>query len=300
MQVNKVQEYHSDQWAEVESFLRKTGTLYRQNMLQDSPRRNYAIYTCSEQQINGLLISWHNSFHPYADYITLILDPEDWNDQAAGLLLDEAIKRSAKSYLQVSIQQDGDSEPEFYKSRQFTEVRRTYTSTLDIQEAIQAIPPTEYTEHYKTLSILNLRDWQQHDPDYSRLAQRVYDDYRKVHTVNLPAPLDIRKWTELLQADDIVQEGSYIAYSLHRDEIRGYALMHKSGEENCVELGWSDQGDTHGLKFALVQQQLHHAWQQGYICAEIEIDNTDPDRMELLTLLPFQSSPALITYQYRK
>ncbi len=300
MQANKVQEYHSDQWAKLESFLHKTGTLYRQNMLQDSSRRNYAIYTYSEHQINGLLISWHNSFHPYADYITLILDPEDRNDQAAGLLLDEAIKRSAKSYLQVSIQQDGDPEPEFYKSRQFMEVRRTYTSTLDIQEAIQAIPPTEYTEHYKALSILNLRDWQQHDPDYSRLAQRVYDDYRRVHTINPPAPLDIRKWTELLQADDIIQEGSYIAYSPHRDEIRGYALMHESEAENCVELGWSDQGDTNGLRFSLVQQQLHHAWQQGYVCAEMEIDNTDPERMELLTLLPFHSSPALITYQYRK
>ncbi|WP_046215935.1 hypothetical protein [Paenibacillus wulumuqiensis] len=301
MESIKIKNYHPDQLTEMVSFLHRTDHMHRQPMLQNPSRRKDAFYTLFDHQISGLLISWHNSFHPYADYITLILDPDQQHRRAGDILLYEAVQRSSKPYLQLSIGENAYPESGFYESRQFKEVRRTYVPKLSVQQGLQYLLTVEsFDEPPTSFSILHLKEWQQHDQDYSRLAKRVYTDYERVHAINPPAPMDMQKWTALLQEDDLMPEGSYIAYNPHNNQILGYALMHKSVEADTVELGWSDQGSYPELRLLLIQEQLKYARQHGYTSIEMEIDSTDPMRMELLSRLPFQPAPALITYQYRK
>ena len=253
-----------------------------------------------EREIVGVITAWRTHFHPYCTYFSVIVNPLYSHEQVEMKLLQHV--RSFQGVLlplQTSVWETDHRLRSFYEQAGFEEIRRTYSPSLKLHSLSISNGDLTDIERAEHLTVRSLDEVMNNAELKSQLIILVRDTYQKTHTANPVGIVDLDYWEELIFAEDILLEGSYMA--LNGCEIKSFALLHESSDATKLELGWRgirDQSDMRIL-LMLTANQISYAKDSGYTYLDAEIDTTDPYALEILGCFPFAPSPALITYQLR-
>ncbi|MGV7115583.1 GNAT family N-acetyltransferase [Paenibacillus kyungheensis] len=277
--------------------LERCGDDAKKELFIENHKRTFAWCARKKEQIIGVLVGWTNNFHPYANYISLHIHPK-YRLEAVEDKLIKALQQVPSVYpFQMSSWKNQYPTSAFYTRNHFEKIRCTYTARLDLNKVIN----DSLTSHKAIISSKNyimydLEQWKNIDTYLYDLAIHIRDDYAQKHMVNPLGVYEIKKWQELLDAEDIIKQGSYIVYDYSSKQIVAYGLMHFVNNK-VVELGWSN-GKLNALKKweSILWKQFYLAWNQGYYSVEMEIDNTDQERLNLLDQYPFETISILNTY----
>jgi hypothetical protein len=130
------------------------------------------------------------------------------------------------------------------------------------------------------------------------LVKRIYED---THTVNPVAEFELEKWKEMIFAEDLLSEGSYVCLNKSGEEILAYSFLHEAETNDTVELGWVGSRTMSEMEYIvfLVGLQMAYAKQKGYQFMEGEFDTTDTYAMKVLNHFTIPMYPVWNTYQKR-
>ncbi|HAM82071.1 GNAT family acetyltransferase [Ornithinibacillus bavariensis] len=248
-----------------------------------------------KEKMIGLITSWKSIFHPYCTYFRCIALPE-YLDCLDRLLAEMEGSLSKGDYpLQISL--DENSILGNYFSRlNFKIIRKTYLPSLDLSVSLQGMLPVALQQ------IKSLREIETRPDIITQLTKLVKRNYEETHLVNPVADLTLDKWKEMIWAEDILLDGSYVYLNEKGDGILAYSFLHKSDQQGTVELGWSGASDLSEIDILsiLLEKQIYYSQLHGYRFLEGEFDTTSPYAMHMLKSKPFPREPVLITFQKEK
>lgn len=271
----QITEYQPADLNQVIYVLERCGDDAKKELFIENHKRTFAWCARKNEQIIGVLVGWTNTFHPYANYISLHIHPK-YRLEAVEDKLIKALQQVPSTYpFQISSWANQYPASALYTRNHFKKIRCTYTARLDLKKVInepltlnQAILSSENYIMY------DLEQWENIDTHLYDLAIHIRDDYAQKHVLNPLGVYEIEKWQELLYVEDMIKQGSYIVYDSSTKRIIAYGLMHSVSSE-VVELGWSN-GKLNALKEweSILWKQFYFARNQGYHFIEMEIDNT--------------------------
>lgn len=247
---------------------------------------SFAAY--EKEEMVGFIIAWKSSFHPFCTYFDIIFNPHYLG--CIEELLAEMEQGEIDYPLQTGVK-EGTSLDLYYQENGFERIRKTYLPTINLSTlSIESINPN----HVKSLDELS-----SDSKMVTNLVSLVKRIYEETHLVNPVAEFDLDKWKELIFAEDLILEGSYICLDKNGEEVLAYSFLHEGESDDTVELGW--KGSRTKLEMEninlLVGMQIEYAKRIGYQLLEGEFDTTDPYAMKVLHTFLFPKSPVWITYQ---
>lgn len=297
----RTEELNNTNLIEFEQLLKEVCAVERISLLRDKERLHYAMILKDEDKPVGILISWYNRFHPYADYIAIHVIPTYRNETVESILVQQAQLRLVVSHLQTITLETTYPLEDFYATYKFKEVRRTYTVTIDTDFIMQVMSLNDHfdlTAH--NFNMVDLKQWSDIDIDYIKLGKCIKNSYEAVHTLNPPGTFDEVMWAKFASQSDVIVSGSFVILDASNQQIVAYSLMHTMDSSNMAELGWSYHVPELPKIFPfLIFKQIQYAHSIGISNLEIEIDDSDLARMELLKYFPTKPAPALVTYQWK-
>lgn len=266
------------------------------NLVKDA-KHQYAYIAWEKNMIAGILVSWQNQFHPYCTYMKIINKRNTDHEAIGRSLLNKLIQDEVTFPIQTSLWHSFTKHITNYEKHGFKEVRRTYMPVLDVEK----ISGNSVIELDNT-TILPLTEVQGNDTLRHELISLVKNNYERAHFINPVANLDFKSWEKLVFAEDLIQNGSYLAIDKGTQKLLAYTFLHHSTELDKVELGWCGSRDLEGIKEleSLVLCQLIFAKEAGFRFVEGEFDTTDPFAIEIMRSFPFKASEAWITYHLKE
>ncbi|MBS9802140.1 GNAT family acetyltransferase [Bacillus toyonensis] len=263
------------------------------NLLRNN-KANCAYAAYYNKDIVGTFIAWNSDFHPYCTYFRIYTNPFYSTLHIEQFLFTEIQKREQLNLpIQTSIWETSAHLKAYYEQNNFIEIRRTYMPLLDVRKivSIDIVPNSHY--HLQTLSNIvsnnNLLE---------KLAYLVKENYEQTHLANPVASFPLQTWKEMILADDMLLDGSFLIIG-EENEIIGYSFLHTSEKDNTLELGWCGTHTTDNLSLLklLVFEQTMYANKHGYSSIQGEFDSTSIYAMEVLKSFPFNPCATWITYQ---
>ncbi|MDF9528142.1 GNAT family acetyltransferase [Bacillus cereus] len=266
---------------------------YLFHLLRDN-KTKCAYVAYHKKDVVGVFFTWGNNFHPYCTYFRIYTNPFYSELHIEQYLLDEIQKReNFKLPLQTAIWETSAHLKAYYEEHNFMEIRKTYMPILDLQKIvpIDTVPNLNY--HLQTLSNIVSNNHL-----LERLSYLVKENYEQTHSANPVAPFPLQTWKEMILADDVLLDGSFLIIG-EVNEIIGYSLLHTSENDNTLELGWCGTHTTNKLPLLklLVFEQAMYANKHGYSFIQGEFDSTSIYAMEVLKSFPFNPCATWITYQ---
>lgn len=263
------------------------------NLLRDN-KTKCAYVAYYKKDVVGVFFTWNSNFHPYCTYFRIYTNPFYSELQVEQFLLNEIQKReNFKLPLQTSIWETSAHLKAYYEEHNFTEIRRTYMPILDVQKIIPIKATLHSNYRVQTLStILSNNNF------FEKLAHLIKTNYEYTHLANPVASFPLQTWKEIILADDVLLDGSFLIIG-EENEIIGYSLLHTSENDNTLELGWCGTHTTNNLPLLklLVFEQAMYANKHGYAFIQGEFDSTSIYAMEILKSFPFNPCTTWITYQ---
>ncbi|GGA80854.1 hypothetical protein [Ornithinibacillus halotolerans] len=245
-----------------------------------------------EDEIVGWIVAWKSSFHPHCTYFRIVIQSEN-HDSFIQLL--DALEDSLteKDYPLLTGVDGGKDLSNYYQKNNFEIIRETYLPTIKLSN-VELLP-------FKTHDIKTVREIRHNHLLVNELTRLVKNVYEETHLVNPVAEFDLETWEELIFAEDLLLDGSFI-YLNDNDEVLSYSFLHKSEEENKVELGWIGSRSKSYIQslHTLVSLQINYAKQNNYQYLEGEFDTTDPYAMEVLHKFQFPKETVWITYSKKE
>lgn len=264
----------------------------------NSSRLIFAYSAFCDNKLVSLLLAWTSSFHPHCTYIRILSNPIYRSANIEEELLSKVEEQEGLKFpLQTSIWETSANIKNIYEDNGFKEIRRTYMPTLYVSHVNQDISIDSERYILKTLTAVS-RD----EGLLRKLTSLVKSNYENTHLVNPVVDASIDKWKELIFADDIIPDGSYIFLDLFQSEIVAYSFLHQSEKNDTYELGWCGVAGCYNKELVshLTFHQIKYATEHDVQFIEGEFDSTDHIAMEVLKSFPFKPSPTLITYQKAK
>lgn len=266
---------------------------YLFHLLRDS-KTKCAYVAYYKKDVVGVFFTWSSNFHPYCTYFRIYTNPFYSELHIEQFLLNEISKReNFKLPLQTSIWETSAHLKAYYEQNNFIEIRRTYMPILDVQKIIPIETTLHSNYHVQTLStILSNNNF------FEKLAHLVKTNYEYTHLANPIASFSLETWQEMILADDVLLDGSFLIIN-EEHQIMAYSFLHTSEKDNTVELGWCGTHiiDDFPLLKLLVFEQTMYANKNGYSFIQSEFDATSIYAMEILKSFPFNPCPTWITYQ---
>ena len=266
---------------------------YLLHLLRDN-KTKCAYVAYYKKNVVGIFFSWNSKFHPYCTYFRIYTNPFYSELHIEQFLFNEIQKReNFKLPLQTSIWETSAHLKAYYEEHNFTEIRRTYMPILDVRKIIAIDTMLHSNYHVQTLSnILSNNSF------FEKLAHLVKTNYEDTHLANPVASLPLQTWQEMILADDVLLDGSFLIID-GEHQIVAYSFLHTSEKDNTVELGWCGTHtiDDLSLLKLLVFEQFMYANKYGYSFIQAEFDSTSIYAMEILKSFPFNPCPTWITYQ---
>ncbi|GAB6440178.1 MULTISPECIES: GNAT family acetyltransferase [Bacillus] len=261
-------------------------------LLNNKTRCAYVAY--HKKDVVGIFFAWGNNFHPYCTYFRIYTNPFYSELHIEQFLLNEIQKLENFTLpLQTSIWDTSAHLKAFYEEHNFTEIRRTYMPILDVQKIIAI--DTMLHSNYDVQILSNILS---NNSLLKKLAHLVKTNYEDTHLANPVAPFPLQTWKEMILADDVLLDGSFLIID-EENEIIGYSFLHTSEKDNTLELGWCGTHTTDNLPLLklLVFEQAMFANKHGYSFVQGEFDSTSIYAMEILKSFPFNPCATWITYQ---
>lgn len=261
-------------------------------LLNNKTKCAYVAY--HKKDVVGIFFAWGNNFHPYCTYFRIYTNPFYSELHIEQFLLNEIQKlENFKLPLQTSIWDTSAHLKAFYEEHNFTEIRRTYMPILDVQKIIAI--DTMLHSNYDVQILSNILS---NNSLFKKLAHLVKTNYEDTHLANPVAPFPLQTWKEMILADDVLLDGSFLIID-EENEIIGYSFLHTSEKDNTLELGWCGTHTTDNLPLLklLVFEQAMFANKHGYSFVQGEFDSTSIYAMEILKSFPFNPCATWITYQ---
>ncbi|MFJ8067009.1 GNAT family acetyltransferase [Psychrobacillus sp. NPDC096426] len=221
-----------------------------------------------EGKLVGLIMAWKNDFHPYCTYFRLLTNPLYNSSEIESKLYARLGKQNLP--LQTSIWETATNLKQFYESRGFIEIRRTYMPVLKVDAVHEDLWIVE-NRSIKTLKAVLVNP-----PLKTKLLQFVRKTYKETHLDNPVAEKSLEEWENLL-LDDVLVDGSFIYL-------------------DTFEFGWSGSVRFDFLQCLLIKQ-IHYAKERNVQFLQGEFDTTSPYAMFSLRILPFDPCPTWVTYQ---
>ncbi|PFR85417.1 GNAT family acetyltransferase [Bacillus cereus] len=247
-----------------------------------------------KKDVVGIFFTWDSNFHPYCTYFRIYTHPFYSELHIEEYLFSEIQKReNFKLPLQTSIWETSAHLKTYYEQNSFMEIRKTYMPILDIQKIIPIETTLHSNYHVQTLSTIF-----SNNNIFEKLAHLVKKNYEYTHLANPVAPFSLETWQEIILADDVLLDGSFLIIDKEH-QIVAYSFLHTSEKDNTVELGWCGTHtiDDLSLLKLLVFEQFMYANKHGYSFIQGEFDSTSIYAMEILKSFPFNPCPTWITYQ---
>lgn len=260
--------------------------------IAESPNCKIALVAYDKDKMIGFLVAWKSSFHPYCTYFDIVHHPNHMNC-IGGLI--EALEENLneKDYpLQTGVYEHSILD-NYYQDNNFEKIRKTYLPTIHLPYILNMTRETTSLQ-MKTLGELLPTQTEQ----LINLAKRIYEE---THLVNPVADFDIDTWKQLIFAEDLIIEGSYVVVDVKK-EVVAYSLLHESEHDDTVEFGWRGtrrKSDINTINL-LISSQIEYVHRKGYKKLEGEFDTTDPYAMGVLDYFEFPRSPVLNTYQKKQ
>ncbi|MGE7866042.1 GNAT family acetyltransferase [Bacillus paramycoides] len=265
---------------------------YLFNLLQGN-KTNCAYVAHYNKDVVGIFMAWNSNFHPYCIYFRIFTNPFYSELNIERYLLSEVQKQEDFNLpLQTSIWETSAHLKAFYDNN-FTEIRRTYMPILDVQKIVPSKTILNTNYHLQTLSsILS------NSSLLEKLTHLVKINYELTHLANPIALFPSKTWQEMILADDVILNGSFLLLDKEY-EIIGYSFLHTSEKDSTLELGWCGTHTMNDLSLLklLVFEQTMYANKHGYSFIQGEFDSTSMYAMEILKSFPFNPCPTWITYQ---
>ncbi|UNL83319.1 GNAT family N-acetyltransferase [Priestia koreensis] len=244
-------------------------------------------------ELAGIVFSWSNSFHPFCTYIRILCHPCYRHLQVEEKLVEKALDNRKDSLpLQTSIWETSVSLKELYTKKGFKEIRRTYMTTLKVAHVVEHPFDRSENAELKTLADIEAN---KHLTD--ELAGLVKRHYEETHLDNPVAHFSVSEWKDMIFADDVMKNGSYVLVDQSERHIAAYSFLHEGSQENFVELGWFGASDDEALILPIIQQQILDSLNNGIELITGEFDTTSTYAMNVLKHFPFAPSPTWITYR---
>ncbi len=192
------------------------------HLLRDN-KTKCAYVAYYKKDVVGIFFTWGSNFHPYCTYFRIYTNPFYAELHIEECLLNEIQKQeNFKLPLQTSIWETSAHLKTFFEEHNFTEIRRTYMPILDLQKivSIDIVPNSNY--HVQTLSNIvsnnNLLE---------KLAYLVKENYEQTHLANPVASFPLQTWQEMILADDVLLDGSFLIID-EEHQIMAYSFLHTS------------------------------------------------------------------------
>lgn len=248
-----------------------------------------------ENKLVGFVFAWRSSFHPNCTYFRILVNPFYKFLSIGELLLSKVENLKMEDLpLQTSAWETSNNLVSMYINYGFKEIRRTFSPTLHVSDL------TEYTLNIRNNNhIRTLEEVVSNEVLMEKLTHLVKRVYEKTHLVNPVANFEVDKWQEMILADDVIQNGSYVYLDKNEKGIIAYSFLHESDKIDSLELGWCGAIDTEHkwLIPQLVLNQVEYANKHEFQFLMGEFDTTDEYAMEVLNNFPFSPSPTWITFQ---
>lgn len=244
-----------------------------------------------KNQLAGALVTWKSKYHPNCTYFRIITAPS-FSAQATVERLFEKLEemRTNAVPLVTSHWEKANAFTRFYLQKGFEIIRKTYMPTLNLAN-IKA-HNFESNEKYRLCTVADI-----HENDFilKELLRLVKGNYEQSHEVNPVAKLSLNQWRDLTFSDNLIREGSFLF--LMENRIIAYSFLHKSTEENMLEIGWVGALESGYKKelVSLVHRQLEYVREIGFKSISGEFDTTDEYAMTVLESFPFTPTPAWLT-----
>lgn len=265
------------------------------NILKDS-KFKFAYSAFTEDKLVGVAFGWKSSFHPHCTYFRILSNPLYALSTVAQKLLSK-VESVGKidSPLQTSMWETSLHIKEVYEKSGFKEIRRTYMPTLQVFDFKEkAVPFSEHSHILKTVAEISTNNELE-----KKLVLLVKRNYEETHIVNPVVTSGFEEWKNLVLANDVIAEGSYVFLDTDGENIVAYSFLHESDDEKSYELGWCGYSSSQykGILPQLILQQIKYSSNHDVKALVGEFDTTDSSAMEVLKSFPFAPSPTWITYQ---
>lgn len=250
----------------------------------------------NSEEVIAAITAWKSTFHPYCTYFSILIHPLYRNDGVEKLLLENVqAAQSNIAPIQTSIWETSYSLKDFYDKNGFLEIRRTYTSSLNISSLENLETQFLKTNSFSNVSINSLREISHLKGKLVPFVKKIYE---VTHVANPTGINDLAKWEKLIFNEDTLLDGSFVALT-NDDDILGFALLHTGDNPKVLEFGWRGVSENCDLNLIILLTifQTRYARKNGYKLIKGEIDTTDIFSIEMLKFFPFNPSPSLITYQ---
>lgn len=266
---------------------------YLFHLLQNN-KTKCAYVAYYKKDVVGIFFTWGSNFHPFCTYFRIYTHPFYSELHIEEYLFSEIQKReNFKLPLQTSIWETSAHSKNYYEQNNFMEIRRTYMPILDVRKivSIDIVPNANY--HLQTLSNIV-----SNNNSLEKLAYLVKENYEQTHLANPVASFPLQTWQEMILADDVLLDGSFLIID-EAHQIMAYSFLHTSEKDNTIELGWCETHtiDDLSLLKLLVFKQAMYANKHGYSFIQGEFDSTSIYALEILKSFPFNPCPTWITYQ---
>ncbi|MED3034322.1 GNAT family acetyltransferase [Bacillus thuringiensis] len=247
-----------------------------------------------KKDVIGIFFTWGSNFHPFCTYFRIYTHPFYSELHIEEYLFSEIQKReNFKLPLQTSIWETSAHLKNYYKQNNFMEIRRTYMPILDVRKIVSTDIVSNSNYHLQTLSNIV-----SNNNSLEKLAYLVKENYEQTHLANPVASFPLQTWQEMILADDVLLDGSFLIID-EAHQIIAYSFLHTSEKDNTIELGWCGTHtiDDLSLLKLLVFKQAMYANKHGYSFIQGEFDSTSIYALEILKSFPFNHCPTWITYQ---
>ncbi|WP_342601123.1 hypothetical protein MHB48_09065 [Psychrobacillus sp. FSL H8-0483] len=260
-----------------------------------SSKLKFAYSAFFKNKLIGIVIAWTSSFHPYCTYFRILSNPLYKRLSIEEKLLSNIEKLETINFpLQTSVWETSTNLRKVYEKNGFIEIRRTYMPKLKVTDVKGDSPHNSEKHVMKTLEEVI-----SNEVLVEKLTLVVKRNYEKTHVVNPVVEKGLEEWKEMILADDVVPNGSYIYLDIDEEDIIAYSFLHESDREDALELGWCGTSESQNKELIpqLTFQQIKYAIKHDIQFIVGEFDTTDKYAMEVLSTLPFAPCPTWITYQ---
>lgn len=223
-------------------------------------------------KIVGLLSLWKNVFHPYRDYISILIDPNQRQQGLAYQLFLEGRTRYSLKKLQTAFDSDDELARLFAQKCDFHLSRQTYCYSVGKEE----FKPSKENllEAVLPLSSLNLAL-------FTKAINLQYEDYQKNHQAINPLnrEIDLKEWTRII-TNDLSMDYSFV---LGQDnEIKAYLFSYLTSKEELI-LAYSGQHCSEKEYRIFLSRALKEIFSR-FPRLELELDSHDQGAQGLASM----------------
>ncbi|WP_211745726.1 hypothetical protein [Paenibacillus sp. Marseille-Q4541] len=269
---------------------------------QDPADSQFAFVAVAEGKEAGIIFTYHNQFHPFCTYVSLMVLPSTDRELVAAQLLEAVSELRVVYPLQISIWDTDFAIKQALVKQGFYEIRSTYDVHIETSKAYDVRDEDVLMRRHSDYQLLKLSELLKSEQGEEELALLVKKTYEYTHRVNPPEAFELFRWKAFLHEQDVIKQGSYVVIHRTTGRCAGFAMLHSTSDEFVAELGWRGVASSEELDLItlVTREQIKYAIDNGIHQLKSEVDSTDPYQMEMLNVYPFEPAPAWVTYHRQR